>query len=216
MSLTPRQKLEGVGTGFAADRFRQSLQQAADRLQSSVVRRVTPSQPTTPTTPGANFDGGHPLAMFGSNTNIPPPAAPQTPTSAGPVTPSARRDVPPSPGNESIRGSKTLMRLNKALDQRDKNQPTASPARAARPTSLIQYSDNENHSDASKPPKTSGTSNSKSGTPDRTRKLVLGSQLPGVHNNTQPSTTTSSSADSRSVNNTSHHVNTRIGLLRLI
>ena len=60
--------------------------------------------------------------MFGSSGTVangaPPPS---TPTSSTPV--SNRRDVPPSPDTGTgIRGSKTLMRLNKALDERDKNQ----------------------------------------------------------------------------------------------
>lgn len=173
VSLTPRQKL--ADNGMAADRFRQSLQMAANRLQSSVVRRVNPpSQPTTPTTPSAPFGGGHPLAMaFGGGT----PTQPSS-TQATPVV--SRRDVPPSPDN-SIRGSKTFMRLNKELDNREKQtgvQVIQGVQRPSRPTSL--YSDNEatqsdRHSDA-RPPK-----NSKS-TPDRSRKLVLtGNQLPGVH-----------------------------------
>lgn len=37
---------------------------AAMKLQTSAHRRVTPSQPTTPTTPGSQFGGGHPLAGF--------------------------------------------------------------------------------------------------------------------------------------------------------
>ena len=76
------------------------------------------SQPTTPTTPSAPFGGGHPLAML---TGSGVPAGGTQQSSSNQATPVAsRRDVPPSP--DTIRGSKTFMRLNKELDQREKQE----------------------------------------------------------------------------------------------
>lgn len=116
VSLTPRQRMGDQN--MAADRFRQSLQMAANRLQSSVVRRVNPpSQPTTPTTPSTPWGSGHPLAML-NQTNGQNSSAQSTPSVI------RRQDVPPSP--DTIRGSKTLMKLNKALDARD-NATTQDP-----------------------------------------------------------------------------------------
>ena len=117
VSLTPRQRMGDQN--MAADRFRQSLQMAANRLQSTVVRRVNPpSQPTTPTTPSTPWGSGHPLAML-NQTNGQNSSAQSTPSVI------RRQDVPPSP--DTIRGSKTLMKLNKALDARDNGTTTQDP-----------------------------------------------------------------------------------------
>ena len=78
------------------------------------------SQPTTPTTPSAPFGGGHPLAML-TGSGVPAGGTQQQSSSSNQATPVAsRRDVPPSP--DTIRGSKTFMRLNKELDQREKQE----------------------------------------------------------------------------------------------